>query len=163
MLAEKLANHSQAMIGYLESLNPHDFTLRPAEGKWSILENLEHLFISEKGACRLMKVASEAVERDLVASEAYMRSGFGDLSKKFKAGNAILPLGRFSNYADWKAAFLANREDMLQLGNEMGWNGQCMGWEHPFFGYLTRAEWLIFSTVHADRHLDLMKLEAEEK
>lgn len=162
MLAEKLTKHTSEMIEFLESQDTRSFSSRTQEGKWSILENLEHLFICEKGAERLMKVESDTIELDLEAAEKNMRSGFGDLKKKFVAGNAILPLGRFSSYEEWKPAFLANREALLQLGNEMGWKGKCMGWEHPFFGYMTRAEWVVFSTVHADRHLELIKLNAEE-
>ena len=163
ILAKKLSKHTAEMVEFLESQDIKSFSSRIEEGKWSILENLEHLFICEKGAKRFMKAEAEAIEVDLVASEKNMRSGFGDLSKKFVAGNAILPLGRFSSFEEWKPAFLANRETLLQLGNEMGWKGQCMGWEHPFFGFMTRAEWVVFSTVHADRHIDLLKLSAKEK
>lgn len=156
-IAADFEANTQNLLAWADSLRPEQFELRPAPGKWSVLEVLEHLFIVEKGAAKLSRPDAEPAERDLEKSRHRMTRGMADLSQPFAGGSAIDPKGRFADYAEWRAAYIANRAELLQLGAEKGWTGLCTTFPHPFFGNLTRAEWVIFSGIHANRHLAQMQ------
>lgn len=156
-LAPTLNANTQTLLAWTDALNEDQLGQRPTPGKWSVLEVLEHLFVVEKGAARLSRLDAEVVERDLAASHDRMWRGMADLSQRFAGGSNIDPKGRFSSYAEWRAAYLANRDELLQLGNEKGWMGLCATFPHPYFSFLTRAEWVIFCGLHVDRHLAQMK------
>ncbi|MEY3443770.1 MAG: hypothetical protein RLZZ519_2051 [Bacteroidota bacterium] len=155
--AAEFAANTQALLDWADRLRPEQLDLRPASGKWSVLEVLEHIFIVEKAAAKLSRPDAEPVDRDLEKSRNRMTRGMADLNQPFAGGSAIDPKGRFADYAEWRAAFAGNRAEMLQLGNEKGWSGLCAEFPHPYFGNLTRAEWMIFSGIHANRHLAQMQ------
>ena len=156
-IADAFNANTQKLIAWTDSLRPEQFATRPQPDKWSVLEVLEHLFVSEKGSARLSALDCEPAERDLARTKAMMERGLADLDQKFAGGSNIDPKARFADYPEWRAAFLANRETLLRQANEKGYDGLCTSFAHPYFGHLTRAEWLIFSGLHADRHLDQMR------
>ena len=156
-IAAEFEVNTQNLLDWADGLRADQFELRPSSGKWSVLEVLEHLFIVEKGAAKLSRPDAEPVERDLEKSRNRMTRGMADLNQPFAGGSAIDPKGRFADYAEWRAAYVANRAELVQLGNEKGWDGLCMAFPHPFFGNLTRAEWVIFSGIHTNRHLAQMQ------
>jgi hypothetical protein len=152
-----LNDNTQILLSWTDGLTAEQFGLRPGPDKWNVMEVLEHCFVVEKGAARLSRMDCEPVERDLVARKAFMWNGMADMNQPFSGGSAIDPKGRFSSYDEWRAAFIANRAELLQLGAEKGWMGLCTGFPHPFYGHLTRAEWVIFVGQHVDRHLMQMQ------
>ncbi len=156
-LAAALNDNTQKLLAWADTLQAKQLAQQPAPGKWTVLEVLEHIFIVDKGAARLSKPDAEPTERDLDESRNRMMRGMADLNQPFAGGSAIDPKGRFADYAEWRAAFVANRAELLQLGNEKGWNGLCAMFPHPFFGHLNRAEWVIMVVLHTERHLAQMQ------
>jgi len=157
-IAAEFEANTQNLLAWTDSLQPEQFELRPAPGKWSVLEVLEHIFVVEKSATKLARFAAEPVERDLEKSRNRMTRGMADLHQPFAGGSAIDPKGRFTSYPEWRAAFTANRTELVELGVEKGWMGLCAEFPHPYFGHLTRAEWVLMSGIHANRHLAQMQL-----
>lgn len=156
-LSLEWAAHSEAMLAWLDGLDADQRTHRYVTDKWSVLEHLEHLFISEKGTSRLMAMPAEPQERDLLRSRNRMANGLSDLTTKFSGGSSLDPKGRFKDYAEWRAAYLANRATILDSAQNLGLDGLCTAFPHPYFGNLTRGEWLVFSMLHADRHMAQMR------
>lgn len=161
MTTENIATDFQLntdkFLAWADMLSPEQLQRRPAPGKWSVFEVLEHIFIVEKSAAKLAAMEAEVVERDLEKSRRRMEKGLGDTSQSYFGGNIVDPKGRFTTYPEWRAAFVANRVQLLELSAQKGWMGLCTGYPHPYFGNLTRAEWVIMSGYHADRHLEQMK------
>jgi uncharacterized damage-inducible protein DinB len=151
-LAQEWDTDTAQLIAWADRLTPAQLAQRPAADKWSVLEVFEHMFVVEKGAARLLGAPAEPTERDLEKSRRRMARGLSDLNVKYAGGSQIDPRGRFQSYAEWRAAFIANREAMLHSAQELGLDGLCAGFPHPYFGHLTRAEWIIFSMLHGQRH-----------
>jgi hypothetical protein len=156
-LPADLESNTQTLLAWADGLSPEQLQQRPAPGKWSVAEVLEHIFIVEKGAAKMARVESEVVERDLARSRDRMARGMADLNQAFSGGSIVDPKGRFADYAEWRAAFVANRAELVQISSEKGWMGLLMMFPHPYFGHLTRAEWIIVGVLHADRHLAQMQ------
>jgi hypothetical protein len=157
LLSAGLNGNTQTFLAWTDALTPEQLALRPKLDKWNVLEVLEHCFVVEKGAARLSRMECEPVERDLLARKEWMWNGMSDMNQPFSGGAGIDPRGRFSSYPEWRAAFIANRAELLQLGDEKGWMGLCTGFPHPYYGHLTRAEWVMFVGLHVDRHLTQMQ------
>ncbi len=156
-VAQEWLAHTTMFLQWADACSAEQLAQRPTEGKWSVFEHLEHIFVAEKGAARIMQGPSEPEERDLEAARARMGKWLTDLSAKYAGGNSLDPKGRFQNYDEWRTAFVANRDAMLQSAESLGYDERCTAFPHPYFGQLTRAEWLIFNTQHADRHLAQMQ------
>jgi uncharacterized damage-inducible protein DinB len=152
-LAQDWANNTSVMLAKLDGLDEQQVSHRYLADKWSVLEHLEHLFVSEKGTARLLAMPAESVERDMSAARERMANGLADLSVKYAGGDSLDPKGRFQSYPEWRAAFIANRSTLLQSLQDLGPDGLCAAFSHPYFGKLTRQEWLVFSMLHADRHM----------
>jgi hypothetical protein len=80
-IAADFEANTQNLLAWADSLRPEQFELRPAPGKWSVLEVLEHLFIVEKGAAKLSRPDAEPAERDLEKSRHRMTRGMADLGQ----------------------------------------------------------------------------------
>lgn len=160
LLAEFQANTDQ-ILAWTDRLSDAELRQRPLAGKWSPLEVLEHVFISEKGAARLIQAPATPIVRDLAKSRERMGRPLSKLDEKYVGGPAIDPKGRFEDYAQWRAAFLQNRATMAEAALALGGDGLCTGFPHPYFGQLTRAEWIAFAILHAERHLAQMQLQAQ--
>jgi uncharacterized damage-inducible protein DinB len=157
-LLEGWQAHTEAVLQRLDALDRSADLQKQEGGGWSLIDTLEHLFISEKGASRLMLGAYEDKNVDWRAFQAMVSNEFVGNPKRFQAPEQLGPQGRFADYATWRQAFVANREVMAKLLQDLGPNGFVNTWEHPFFGYMTRAQWLIFSKAHFDRHLSILKV-----
>jgi uncharacterized damage-inducible protein DinB len=155
-LVNEWTSHTAAMVTWLDSLTPSQVTERIVPEKWSVLEHLEHLFVSEKGTSRLMAMPAEPIERDLAAMRQRMVGGLADLNTKYAGGSTLDPKGRFQDYAEWRAAFLANRTTLIEALS-LGGDGLCTFYTHPYFGQLNRQEWVAFTMLHAERHLAQMR------
>lgn len=156
-VAQEWDAHTTMFLQWADARSAEQLAQRPSADKWSVFEHLEHLFVAEKGAARIMQGPSVADDRDKEAIRAHIDKWLTDLSAKYAGGNSLDPKGRFQNYDEWRAAFVANRDAMLQSAETLGYNERCTAFPHPYFGQLTRAEWLIFNTQHADRHMAQMQ------
>jgi uncharacterized damage-inducible protein DinB len=156
-ISEVWLENTAAFLAWTDSLTEQQIAQRPAEGKWSVLEVLEHLFVAEKGAARILQGPSEASSRDFEPLLKKMNQSLRNLDASYAGGSSLDPKGRFTSYADWKMAFQKNRTEMLETAQKLGYQAVCTSFPHPYFGNLSRAEWLIFNTIHTDRHLAQMK------
>lgn len=145
--------HTDSVLNILDGFDRSKDLVKPSENAWSFLDVLEHLFISEKGASRLLAGDYADKEVDLKETAEMMDRGFVANERKFKAPGELGPKGRFIEYSNWRQAWLDNRELMAKLVLEKGLHGYVDAWEHPIFGYMTRGQWLVFSQKHFDRHM----------
>ena len=111
--------NSDALFGFFEGLDEDVAQVKP-EGKWSILEHGEHLFVAEKGTGRIFQGPTTEVNRDVQELVTSMRDNFLDMGKRFRAGGPILPKGRFASIAELRAAMAANRAELIALGDRLG-------------------------------------------
>lgn len=157
-LLDRWEAHTSATLEKLDALDRSaDFEKQPGGG-WSLMDTLEHLFISEKGTSRLLQGSYEDKELNWNETREMMANQFVPNANRFEAPSQLTPQGRFADYATWREAFLANRALITKSVKELGPNGHVNTWEHPFFGYMTRAQWIIFSESHFDRHLSILKV-----
>jgi len=132
----------------------------PAEGRWSVAGNIEHLAIVEtRLSARLSALIAEAKAAGLLGPEPSSEPvlpGVGagraiDRTTRLVAPDAIHPTGASADAA-WNALEEAGKRvrEVLNAGDGLALGTLSM--PHPLFGPLSAYHWLAFVGGHEARH-----------
>ena len=152
-LVKSLNDGTESIIAFLDTVNNEIAHKKSSPETWSIMEHMEHIFITEKGIYKLM------LRPDLFSDKP--STGFDRLDEynrgKFTAPDYTLPTGRFSSLEEIKNAFKILRGQLEEyVINELPKAGNET-YPHPILGPITRSQWIEFAIGHGDRHLKQMK------
>lgn len=148
-------NKNTAILNeFLLSISEKEASFKASPNQWSILECAEHLWIVDKAICGIFNGRSNETKGDPEEKINLVKSYFHDFSKQFTASNQISPQGIFKDIPNVIEAIKINREEMLE---EENLNAECLDFSHPIFGTMTKLEWVYFSIIHTERHLQQMK------
>jgi hypothetical protein len=133
---------------------------RPAEGRWSVAEHLEHLALVEAGSARLV---ARLIEKARAAGlgpdgetdsllHALDRFGLEDGRRRIDAPDIVFPQGARS--VDESLASLgASREALFATYRDAdGLDLTQVKARHAALGELDLYEWLLFLSQHERRH-----------
>lgn len=123
--------------------------------EWSILEILEHIYITDKV---IYSIVSKPSENESKITEIVGRNKLETIlveqrNKKQQSPELLKPKGDFKNLTDFNSAFLTLRNTMK--------NGLSTGkirfdnriHNHFLLGEMTITDWLNFILFHTERHL----------
>lgn len=140
---------------------------RPADGRWSVAQVLEHLVATERGITRLLDeflaVSVERVEGERFDEPAFSRTldmpFFLDRSRRVRGSQ---PAGEMDADEAW-AALAASRSTLLAtLERARGRKLEDQSLPHPATGApLDGYQWIAFAGLHEARHA-LQVLEARD-
>ena len=156
-IVETLKENTDRLFEFLKDIDRELLIEKPAPDKWSIMENLDHIFQVEKGINFVFTGATELEERDPQAKFDQIEKDFMDFDRRFTAMGPILPKGQFEDLDSIKKSISKNRKMLTEIGNSRGWDETCLAFEHRLFGAMTRMEWIWFTIVHTNRHLVQME------
>lgn len=148
-------NHSEdEFISQLSEV-PLEMHHAAHESGWTILSIVEHIISSEKLFIKIIQREYEMEnESTFMKGQAYLERALVTLRhRKVKAPEYLEPK---NNIMDADAAlnqFKSQREEFNSwLENHTNSNWKQL-FPHPFFGNLTRADWLYVLLYHTKRHL----------
>jgi hypothetical protein len=140
-------------LAAIEGLSDAQAAMRPAEGRWSVLECMEHIVTVEErfqgwiDNGKRLEAANPNPE-----NEAALTARVTDRSFTAQAPEAVQPKGRFASVDVGRAAFQSARDRSVQMAQERGGTLYEVGAEHPRFGPLNGMEVLFLIAGHARRH-----------
>jgi hypothetical protein len=127
---------------------------RPADGRWSPLETLEHLVVVERGVHRAITMAS-GMEPGTLRTRAMdaVVAGAGTVRQPLTAPEMVAPTGRFGSLYDTLQVFRERRTTTLDLARtlDVAWDAHHAS--HPLLGPLDIGQWLLLAATHAERHI----------
>jgi DinB superfamily len=133
--------------------------LHKPEGKWNVLEILEHILMTEKLVRHIVKNPTDVeAASDVVVGEAKLRHFLvEDKNRKVNAPDFLHPKGEIKSVEDFEMAFKEFRnklkEDLtsgkIQITNRTQ--------KHPMIGEMTITDWLHFLPLHTQKHLEQIK------
>lgn len=126
----------------------------PAPGRWSVLESVEHLAVSEEYLFGQIE-ASHRVEAPMVnkAREAQIAAVGRDRSKKIQSPDVGKPAGRFSTLTQAVERFQAARKKTIQFTESCAEDLRCKVTTHPMIaGPVNCYEILLMIAAHPHRH-----------
>jgi hypothetical protein len=131
------------------------------EGKWSVLQTAEHLYIVDVAVMTgMLRPNLEPIsENELYGKEKLHKIIVKLRARKTLAPNGMSPIDQFETIQDFRKAFTFQREKLVSYLA----NGKIIvdnrKYIHPYLGDMSVSDWCYFLILHAQRHL----LQIEER
>lgn len=156
-LVQELEASRDALVAAIDGLSEAQWRFRPADGGWTVEENVEHLVVSARsiGALVMRRLRAGPDAADLVATPlaVRIRARMADRSVRAEVPEMVRPTGHPVDRAAATAEFVALREVLLAFVREPAHGLRAGTAPHPRLGELDAAEWLAFVAAHELRHV----------
>ncbi len=161
-VAGQLETARAELIVVVSSLTEEQARTRPAPGRWSVLECLEHVNFVERRFLGMVREseAGTPAERD-AEKEAALKERVVDRSNRRTAPEAVHPTGKYGSISEALQEFNAARDETLRFASEQGVNLLSRRASHPVLGPLNGVEALLLIAGHGRRHTAQMREAAE--
>ncbi len=152
----------------VKGLSPAQLTFKADPKRWSILECLEHIALSEpaiwgmiQGALKEAPDASKRVE--LKFDDKKILELIVDRSAKFNAPEPLAPTGKFKDAGAALAAILEVRNKQLEFLQTTKEDLRDRVTKHPAFGPIDTFQFILFNAGHGKRHtLQIEEVKADK-
>jgi hypothetical protein len=152
-----LLNRSrQTLLDAVAGVTDQEARWKPEPDRWSILEYVEHLAVSDDELIALIKQSlatparpeteAERRERETKIRETPVPRGANH------APRMLRPHDRFSNLSEAMAAFLAARERSIEYARSTQDDLRSHFTDHSVLGPLDGYQWLVGNARHAETH-----------
>ena len=150
-----LSTTRTGVLDSVEGLSEAQWNFKPAPGRWSIAEVVEHLaltenFLNESVLSRIAQAPAAPLDRDWAALDANILAQVPDRTTRYKAPEMIAPTGRWTHRQslDKFLAARASTIDALKSSAEL----RAHLVKHPAFGDLDGYQWILAVAAHSERH-----------
>jgi uncharacterized damage-inducible protein DinB len=149
-----LTSSRDRFLASFADLTEQQAQLHPEEGRWSVLQTVEHLTMAETTMMRLL----DQPRRPRPASAANREQAFlmagADRTRKLQSPDGGRPTGRFATLAEARAKFSSIRASAIEFveQNREDLRAFEVTHPHPAAGTVSIYELLILIARHADRH-----------
>jgi len=151
-----LARSRTAVSNAVDGVTENQARWKPSPERWSILEYVEHLAVSDDALVALVKRSLEAppyieTEDERKAREQKIRTtpvprGVNQAPENLK------PVERFDSLASAVSAFLAARERTIAYAQSTTDDLRSHFVPHPVLGQMDGYQWLCGNARHAEHH-----------
>ena len=148
-----LAEGTRALQDSVAGVSEEQAKIRPAPGRWSVLECVEHLILAENGMFELLTIRSApaASPCDGSREEIFARS-LTNRGRKIEAPEFARPTGRFLSLAAAIAEFCRCRARAAGYLEHCEDDLRARTATHPVAGPVSCQELLIILAFHPARH-----------
>lgn len=161
-IALKIEENTKTIVSYLKLIEENLFINKKDEHNWSVMETLEHLYITEIGILRIIQQQSsfeENYKRNL--NDKILTEISANRILKIDAPSAVKPKGRFKGKLQALEMWEKNRLTIIdKVEHQVVFDDKT--YVHPLLGEMTKTDWLLFMVSHAERHLSQMKNSIED-
>jgi uncharacterized damage-inducible protein DinB len=154
LLLKNLEGSRERLLHMAKNLSREQLHYRPAPGRWTVAECLEHIAIVEArllGAIqKTLETAPDSSKRRAMEDDALFADIEGRVTR-FQAPEIVAPTGRWPDEQLLKEFELARRQTRdFAAGTTADLRLHCF--KHPVFGELDLYQWLLLIAAHCDRH-----------
>jgi hypothetical protein len=150
----KLLNDSQeALCAATAGVSDEQAKIRPAPGRWSVLDCVEHVvFVEDSLFTRFTtQMVPTTPSGDRSREEVVLRVA-PDRTRKFQAPEQAQPKGRFATLADALDHFQKSRARTMAHFEQCDLDLRAFTLLHPVVGPTTAQEFAIIIALHPARH-----------
>jgi DinB superfamily len=154
-LLAALESGRKKLLKSLEGLTEEAAARRPAPGRWSAVECVEHLAVAEEHL--FSQIATAQPDEGTVLDpgrEALIRTRGVDRSRKVPSPEVGLPKGRFSTLAEVLDRFIASRDRTIRFVESCEQDLRARFTTHPIIGKANCYEMLWMMAIHPLRHAE---------
>lgn len=153
-----LEKSNGVLLKAIEGVSEEQAAKKPAPDRWSVLECVEHLTLSERAIYTMLQKLLESPPADDVAKEKtrgktnVVAQMMPDRSHKATAPAEIAPRGQFTTLAQARSAFQAARGITYAFIRSTDLPLHSHVSRHPAFGELDAYQWITLMVGHVERH-----------
>jgi hypothetical protein len=151
-IIETLERSREDLHSAVDGINEAEARTRPAEGRWSVLECLEHVANVERRFLGRLESAGQLESPIDQEREPRVLTMVTDRSQRRQAPEAVQPAGHFASLADALADFDSTRAEVIRFAQARHSELRTLGSQHPLFGQVTGYELMLIIAGHACRH-----------
>jgi hypothetical protein len=151
-----LARSRTAVLNAVDGVTENQARWKPTPERWSILQYIEHLAVSDDALVGLVKRSLESPE--LIETDEQRRAREQKIRETpiprgvNRAPEHLKPVARFDSLADAVKAFLAARERTIEYAQSTTDDLRKHFTPHPVLGQLDGYQWLCGNARHAETH-----------
>lgn len=132
-------------------MSPDAMVHRSAPGRWSPMEVIEHLAVTERGVHRQVTAAAAVPPSDLRTEEKDASiDALATVEIAWQAPEIVVPTGRFGEKGF--EFFRDRRISTINLATTLDIDWRAHHAEHPRFGTIDVGQWFLFAARHGERH-----------
>jgi len=151
-----LTKSRAVLVEAVEGVSDEEARWKPSPERWSILEYVEHLAISDDGLIDLVKkvLASPATPESAEEREARIAKIASTKMERGmnKAPERLQPKAKFANLQEAVAGFLEARERTLEFARTTDGDLKNHFAPHSVLGPLDALQWLLANKDHVHTH-----------
>ncbi|RBP07808.1 DinB family protein [Rossellomorea aquimaris] len=141
------------LLNSVSDLTNDDMNKRLEEGRWTIMQVLDHLYLMERSLTKAIQSTLAKGEEQEVPSKPIHYTV--DRSTKVDAPPFVVPTEESLTFQEVKDKLNASRKDLLTfLYTTSKGELQKKAYPHPIFGLIRLDEWVPFIGYHEKRHLE---------
>lgn len=144
---------TQSLIECTERVPENIFNSKPSENSWSPGDILEHLMIIEGYVNSLYTGETKKCVRNPLLQIEKIEKTFMDFQKKYSAQGPVIPSKNEKIKQTILTQITKSRTAFVEAVKLHDLTEICLGYEHFFFGQMTRVEWIYFNIYHSKRHI----------
>jgi uncharacterized damage-inducible protein DinB len=152
-IVQHLERGREEFLASVAGLSASQAAIRPDPARWSVLDCVEHVTVVEERFLGWLENAKKLDEPRIdKQKEAGLLTRVADRSVRAQSPEAALPTGRFTTLDQALEQFNATRTRSIQFAQDRSDELYSLAAEHPRFGPMNGAEFLLIITAHARRH-----------
>ncbi|MCC6294927.1 MAG: DinB family protein [Bryobacterales bacterium] len=147
-------------VDAIRGVTPEQARWKPAPGRWSVAEVVEHIAVSEEFIFKLvtgqiLKGSPATPEQKALTAgkDATIPARVTDRSQKFQAPEPITPAGRFASLEAAEKEFLSARDRSIRFIEKTDLSLRDYVRPHPAMKELDAYQWILLMAAHTERHL----------
>jgi hypothetical protein len=138
----------------VKGLTDAQWKFKPAPGRWSVAEVVEHLALIEDVVhsilARLPESPAPASDRNVKEVDEMILGKVPDRTTKLQAPESAQPTGRWTPAGALEHFAAARNQTAALLASTPALRGHVF--VHPYFGPLDGYQWIIAVAAHSERH-----------
>ena len=152
-LLATMASGPEMLLNVLNGVSEETAARNPAEGRWSILDCVEHLALAENYLLSQI-LAGQTTDAPPGSSEREARilARGSDRTRTVFAPDVAIPHSKFATIGEALKAFLTVRERTIEFVENCHENLRLKTTTHPIIGPANCYEMLLMISIHPHRH-----------
>jgi hypothetical protein len=145
------------LLSTIALFNEQKINISLSNDSWTAGQIVEHVFKSALQLVPILNGSEKPAERDPAEKVKMIRDLFLDFEAKFKSAPNILPSDGPHNKSDIIESLGSVIPQIREVINSKDLYAICTDLVVPFFGELTRLEWLYLICYHTQKHIHQLK------
>ena len=148
----------------IQALTEEEWASHPADGRWSLAENAEHITLVEVGSGKLiarkmfLEPAPPVALAEASGKDAFIKMTLTDrVGWRRDAPEFVRPVGTWKTRDELLSAFWQWRGSTIAMLSDPARDPSHYAAKHPVWGMLDATNWGLFLGLHLERHLDQMR------